>query len=727
MQISFEEEQQVFHLYNDKISYVIQVEKQRYLKHCYYGKRIKRWRGGIKDYYYDRGFCANPVEEDRTFSLDTQLREFPESGQGDFRSPAYELEDKNGDKNARFFYNGYRILEGKIAPDGLPHVYTEADTEAMTLEITLQDKVRNQRILLYYTIYEDAVVTRFAKWINDGTEPIEICRFLSMSMDLPTQEYDVLTLAGAHTEEKNVYRRPLCADSVTIDSSRGTSSPQATPFIGLLSPGTTEEQGEVLGVNLIYSGNFYGCVQCGQYGTTRVQLGINPYRFGWQLSSGASFCTPEAVLVYSANGLAGMSNTFHRLYRTRLCRGWYRDRERPVLLNSWEGMYFEINEEKMLTLAEEAAGLGIELLVMDDGWFKGRNTDTTSLGDWTEDKEKFPDGLQSLAEKVKQKGIDFGIWFEPEMISKESDLYREHPDWVIRSSLYEPTLSRHQLVLDLSNPAVCEYLVDAVNKVLAPGNISYVKWDMNRHLTDLGSAYLDRKNQNELLHRYVLGLYRVMETLTERFPQVLFESCSSGGGRFDAGILYYMPQTWTSDNTDAVCRLKIQHGTSFLFPTVTMGAHVSACPNHQVGRTTPLATRFAVAAAGNLGYELDLKKLSKEEKKEVKEQIAEYKRRRRTVQFGTYYRLADPFQENQSAWNIVSEDGMEVIFTHVQVLARSAYRVPVIRLKGLDPDAVYTDCETGQEYGGDELMYTGIRIPRIRQDFSSTTIVLRKS
>lgn len=727
MQISFEEEQQVFHLYNDKISYVIQVEKQRYLKHCYYGKRIKRWRGGIKDYYYDRGFCANPVEEDRTFSLDTQLREFPESGQGDFRSPAYELEDRNGDKNARFFYNGYRILEGKIAPDGLPHVYTEADTEAMTLEITLQDKVRNQRILLYYTIYEDAVVTRFAKWINDGTEPIEICRFLSMSMDLPTQEYDVLTLAGAHTEEKNVYRRPLCADSVTIDSSRGTSSPQATPFIGLLSPGTTEEQGEVLGVNLIYSGNFYGCVQCGQYGTTRVQLGINPYQFGWQLSSGASFCTPEAVLVYSANGLAGMSNTFHRLYRTRLCRGWYRDRERPVLLNSWEGMYFEINEEKMLTLAEEAAGLGIELLVMDDGWFKGRNTDTTSLGDWTEDKEKFPDGLQSLAEKVKQKGIDFGIWFEPEMISKESDLYREHPDWVIRSSLYEPTLSRHQLVLDLSNPAVCEYLIDAVNKVLAPGNISYVKWDMNRHLTDLGSAYLDRKNQNELSHRYVLGLYRVMETLTERFPQILFESCSSGGGRFDAGMLYYMPQTWTSDNTDAVCRLKIQHGTSFLFPTVTMGAHVSACPNHQVGRTTPLATRFAVAAAGNLGYELDLKKLSKEEKKEVKEQIAEYKRRRRTVQFGTYYRLADPFQENQSAWNIVSEDGMEVIFTHVQVLARSAYRVPVIRLKGLDPDAVYTDCETGQEYGGDELMYAGIRIPRIRQDFSSTTIVLRKS
>lgn len=597
----------------------------------------------------------------------------------------------------------------------------------MTLEITLRDEVRNQKIFLYYTIYEDAVITRFAKWSNDGTEPVTIRRFLSMSMDLPTQEYELLTFAGAHTEEKNVYRRPLRADTVAIESSRGTSSPQATPFIGLLSPHATEEQGEVIAVNLIYSGNFYGCVQCGQYGTTRVQMGINPFQFGWKLLPKESFCTPEAVLVYSAQGLGGMSDTFHRLFRTRVCRGKYRDRERPVLINSWEGMYFDINEEKILSLAQEAADLGIELLVMDDGWFKGRNSDTTSLGDWTEDKNKFPGGLQNLAQKVRQKGIKFGIWFEPEMISKDSDLYRKHPDWAIQSPHYEPVLSRHQLVLDLSNPAVCEYLIDAVSKVLELGNISYVKWDMNRHLTDLGSAYLNRENQKELSHRYVLGLYHVMEVLTERFPEVLFESCSSGGGRFDAGMLYYMPQTWTSDNTDAVCRLKIQYGTGFLFPPVTMGAHVSAVPNHQVGRSTSLATRFAVASAGNLGYELDLKKLSEEEKAEVKEQIRKYKKMRRTVQFGTYYRLADPFQENQSAWNIVSEDGTEVIFTHVQILARSAYRVPVIRLRGLDSEAVYTDCETGQKYGGDELMYAGIRIPRIRQDFSSTTMILKKA
>ncbi len=726
MQISFEEEQQVFHLYNDKISYVIQVEKQRYLKHCYYGKRIKRWHSGIKDYYYDRGFCANPIAEDRTFSLDTQLREFPESGQGDFRSPAYELEDRNGDKNARFFYNGYRILSGKIAPDGLPHVYTDADTEAMTLEITLQDKVRNQRILLYYTIYEDAVVTRFAKWINDGTEPIEICRFLSMNMDLPTQEYDVLTLSGAHTEEKNVYRRPLCADSVTIESSRGTSSPQATPFIGLLSPGTTEEQGEVLGVNLIYSGNFYGCVQCGQYGTTRVQLGINPFQFCWNLKPKEQFDTPEAVLVYSQEGLGGMSAIFHRLYRKRVCRGKFRDQERPVLLNSWEGMYFALSEEKLLGLADEAVKAGIELLVMDDGWFRGRNSDTTSLGDWVEDKEKFPNGIQDLAKKVREKGLEFGIWFEPEMISYESELYKQHSDWVIKSHCYSPIQSRNQLVLDLSNPKVCEYLTEAISEILKDGNITYVKWDMNRHLTDLGSTFLDRESQGELSHRYVLGLYSILEQLTESFPDVLFEGCSSGGGRFDAGMLYYMPQTWTSDNTDAVCRLKIQHGTSLLFPSISMGAHVSAVPNHQVGRTTSLETRYLVAAAGNLGYELDLKKLSQGELEQIKKQIVQYKRLRRTVQFGEYYRLADPFTENQAAWNFVSEDGKQVIFSHVQILARSAYRIPTLRLRGLDPKAEYKNTETKEVFGGDELMYAGITIPRVRQDFSGTMIVFEK-
>ena len=489
---------------------------------------------------------------------------------------------------------------------------------------------------------------------------------------------------------------------------------------------TTEEQGEVFGANLIYSGNFWGCVQCGQYGTTRVQLGINPFQFCWNLKPGEQFDTPETVLVYSTEGLGGMSAIFHRLYRKRVCRGKFREKERPVLLNSWEGRYFAISEEKMLELADTAVEAGIELLVMDDGWFRGRNSDTTSLGDWIEDQEKFPEGLQKLAEKVREKGVEFGIWFEPEMVSPESELYKKHPDWVIRSKRYRPIRSRNQLVLDLANPEVREYLIEALSKILKNGNITYVKWDMNRHLTDLGSAFLNRENQGELSHRYVLGLYSILEYLTEMFPDVLFESCSSGGGRFDAGMLYYMPQTWTSDNTDAVCRLKIQHGTSMLFPTVSMGAHVSAVPNHQVGRTTSLETRYIVAAAGNLGYELDLQKLSQDEMELIKKQIAQYKRIRRTVQFGAYYRLADPFSENQSAWNFVSEDGKQIVFSHVQILARSAYRIPTLRLRGLDPKAEYKNVETGEVFGGDELMYAGITIPRVRQDFSATMIIFEK-
>ena len=726
MNIIFDRNAKLFHLYNEKISYIIRIEKNNYLSHCYFGRRIRSWNGSANMYYYDRGFCANPDRDDRTFSLDTMPGEYPDFGQGDFRSPAIELEFEDGDKNTRFIYKDYSIRRGKPKQRGLPHVYIENDNEAMTLEIFMEDSVRGLNLCLYYTIYEDSVITRYTSIENVGRCSTKIHRLLSMSMDLKEQNYDVMTLGGAHTEEKNVYRRQVAGDSIVIESNRGTSSPQATPFWGLMRRETTEEQGEALGINLIYSGNFWGCVQCGQYGSTRVQLGINPFQFEWNLEPGEKFNTPEAVLVYSVQGIGGMSEIFHRLYRNRVCRGVHRDRERPILLNSWEGMYFDINEEKILRLADKAAEAGIELLVIDDGWFKGRNSDTTSLGDWTEDRNKFPKGIQNLAKRVREKGVEVGIWFEPEMISPESELYKQHEDWVIRSRSYEPTMSRNQLVLDLSNPEVCAYLVEAVSQILASGEITYVKWDMNRHLTDLGSAYLEKKKQGELSHRYVLGLYSILEELTERFPKVLFESCSSGGGRFDAGMLYYMPQTWASDNTDAVCRLKIQHGTSILFPAITMGAHISAVPNHQVGRVTALETRYAVAAAGNLGYELDFQKLSQGEMEVITKQIAEYKRIRRTIQFGKYYRLANPFEENQASWNFVSEDGTQIIFVHIQVLARSAYRIPVLRLRGLEPKSDYRNIDTGEIFGGDELMYGGITIPRVRQDFSSTMILFEK-
>ena len=454
MNIVYDEEYKSFHLYNEKISYVMKIEKNCYLSHCYFGKRIRRWNEAAKMYYYDRGFCANPDETDRTFSLDTMPGEYPDFGQGDFRSPAMELEFQDGDRNTRFHYAGYQISAGKLSPEKLPHVYVESDKEAMTLEIWMKDEVRGLRLSLYYTIYEDAVLTRFVSIKNESEDIVKIHRLLSMSLDLGEQDYDILTLGGAHTEEKNVYRRHLLGDSIVVESSRGTSSPQATPFLGIMRKETTEEQGEVFGANLIYSGNFWGCVQCGQYGTTRVQLGINPFQFCWNLKPGEQFDTPETVLVYSTEGLGGMSAIFHRLYRKRVCRGKFREKERPVLLNSWEGMYFAISEEKMLELADTAVEAGIELLVMDDGWFRGRNSDTTSLGDWIEDQEKFPEGLQKLAEKVREKGVEFGIWFEPEMVSPESELYKKHPDWVIRSKRYRPIRSRNQLVLDLANPEV---------------------------------------------------------------------------------------------------------------------------------------------------------------------------------------------------------------------------------------------------------------------------------
>ena len=597
-----------------------------------------------------------------------------------------------------------------------------------TLEIKLSDRVTGCELFLYYTVfYEEDVISRYMLLRNRGNAPVKLEKCMSFTLDLPGLDYDMVSLYGAHYDERHLQRTPLHYGMQSIYSRRGASSHQFNPFFALCDKKATETKGNVYGFNFVYSGSFLDEVEVDQTEHTRVQVGLGEENFGYTLLPGEEFASPEAILTFSDKGFGQMTRSLHDFTRNRILPKEAVQKPHPVVLNTWEACYFNIDEDKLVEFAKESAKAGFDMLVMDDGWFGKRNNDRAGLGDWQANPEKFKNGLKAFAEKVKETGVSFGIWVEPEMVNPDSDLYRAHPEWCLRVPQREPLVSREQLVLDMSNPTVVEFLKESFLETFRGVPIDYFKWDMNRHLTDLGSAYLDRKNQNELSHRYVLGLYRVMETLTERFPQVLFESCSSGGGRFDAGMLYYMPQTWTSDNTDAVCRLKIQHGTSFLFPTVTMGAHVSACPNHQVGRTTPLATRFAVAAAGNLGYELDLKKLSKEEKEEVREQIAEYKRRRRTVQFGTYYRLADSFQENQSAWNIVSEDGMEVIFTHVQILARSAYRVPVIRLKGLDPDAVYTDCETGQEYGGDELMYAGIRIPRIRQDFSSTTMVLRKS
>lgn len=727
MDIIYREQDNTFHLYNDRISYIFGIVKNKYLMHCYLGKRLNTYNFSNRPYFYDRGFCSNPEWEDRTFSLDTLLREYPDFGRGDFRSSAYELESDDGDRITRFEYDSYVIYEGKKGLEGMPAVYVEQHEEAKTLKITLMDRIRSLKLELSYTIFRDYdAIIRSARICNLSRDIVYVNRLMSMSVDLPESNYELLTLGGAHTKEKNVYRRPVCVDTVTVESCRGTSSPQGTPFLCLVRQNTTETSGEAIGINLIYSGDFYGCVQVSQYQTLRVQLGFHPQTFRWQLKPQEAFETPESVIVYSDNGLGEMSRTFHRLYQKRLCRGAFKEQIRPILLNSWEAMYFQVNEEKVLKVAQQAKELGIELFVLDDGWFRGRNTDTTSLGDWTADPEKFPKGIKVLADKITENGMKFGIWFEPEMISEESLLYKEHPEWIIRSKRYDPVLSRHQYVLDLSNPDVCSYITEAVSEILEGGKITYVKWDMNRHLTDLGSSYLADSCQKELSHRYVLGLYSVLEELTRRFPHVLFEGCSSGGGRFDAGMLAYMPQNWTSDNTDAVCRLRIQYGTSFLFPPITMGAHVSEVPNHQVGRNTPLETRFAVAMAANLGYELDPQRLSEEEKIQIQEQIRFYKSVRETIQFGEYYRLQDPFSSNSCAWNFVGKEGKEVVFGYVQVLSEPAYAVPTIRLQGLKENARYRNCLDGQIYGGDELMYAGITIPREKKDFRSLIIYFKK-
>lgn len=726
--INYDKEQKIFNLSNGKISYILGIEKDCYVKHIYFGKYLSSYNGSNAQLFYDRGFCSNPIASDRNFSLDTLLQEYPDFNQGDFRNPAYIIQTEDGKRVNRFYYDSFNIIEGKPKLEGLPSIYVNNENEAKTLCIILKDVVMNASIYLYYTIFADYdVICRHTEIVNHGDKSIYLDKVMSFSMDFADSDYDVMTLSGAHLYEKNIYHRAIKSDSIVLESIRGTSSPQATPFIALMDKNANEDIGSVWAFNFIYSGDFQASVQVGQYKTTRIQMGMNPTTFGWTLSGKEKFVSPEAVLVYTDKGLNTMSQIFHKLYINQLCRGLYKEKARPILLNSWEACHFEVNEDNCLDLARQAGELGIELFVLDDGWFKNRCDDTQGLGDWLEDEEKFSHGLKTLAQKIKKKGLLFGLWFEPEMISKNSELYKNHPDWVIRSMDYEPILSRCQYVLDLSNIEVCNYLVEKISNILENVEISYVKWDMNRHLTDLGSAYLNSKEQKELSHRYVLGLYYILEKLTQRFKNVLFESCSSGGGRYDAGMLYYMPQTWASDNTDAICRLKIQYGTSILFPAITMGSHVSIVPNHQVGRITPLKTRFAVASSGNLGYELDLNKLNDEEKEEIKKQVAWYKQYREVIQKGTFYRIKSPFNGNDISWNIISEDKNTVICYFHQVLVEPIYRNLILKLKGLQEDTLYNLVGTDKVFSGSELMYAGLMIPKIEEDFYSNIYVFKKS
>ncbi|NBD25850.1 alpha-galactosidase [Paenibacillus glycinis] len=726
MSIKFHAESGLFHLQTRSMSYMFQA-LEGFPAHVYWGRKISEGSAERLLQRVERAsFSPNPVPADRSISLDTLPQEYPGYGSSDFRSPAYAVQHANGTTVTELLYVSHAIQAGKPALAGLPAVYAERADEAETLIVTLEDKPSGLKVELSYTVFEafDAVI-RSARLINAGDDVLQLTRALSFSVDLPHDRFELLQLSGSWARERYVHKRALTPGIQAIESRRGSSSHNNNPFFALLSDGATEDHGDVYGFSLVYSGSFAGGVEVDQFHTSRAYMGINPFDFSWRLEAGESFQTPEAVMVFSHEGLGAMSRTYHELYLTRLCRGAFRDAIRPILVNNWEATYFDFNADKIEAIAKAGSELGIELFVLDDGWFGRRDSDNSSLGDWIVDKNKLPNGLEDLAERVRNHGLEFGLWFEPEMVSPDSDLYRAHPDWCLHVPGRRRSEGRQQLILDLSRADVQAYIMESVSSILASAPITYVKWDMNRNMSEIGSALLPANRQRETAHRYMLGLYNVLEQITSAFPKVLFESCSGGGGRFDPGMLYYMPQTWTSDNSDAVSRLKIQYGTSIVYPVSAMGAHVSAVPNHQVHRNTPLKTRGDVAMSGNFGYELDLTQFTDAEKEEVKRQVEQVKEVRGLVQYGSFHRLLSPFEGNETAWMFVSPDRREALVVHVVVLNEAHAPLGRLKLKGLNADFRYERIGTDDIAGGDELMYAGVAKERADGDYFSTVYRFR--
>jgi alpha-galactosidase len=723
MAIKIDSKHNIINIQAGETSYIIKVTDDGLLAHLYWGKLIIDEDLSYLLRLEERcSFSPNANSLNPAISPDTLPQEYPAYGAGDFRHPAFQLQLENGSTITDLRVQSYRVFKGKQQLKGLPSVYIEDTDEADTLQIELLDSLIGFRVILSYSAYRNSnVITRSVKLINEGNKTFSITKALSCCVDFPDDNYSLLHLEGAWARERHIVSTPITQGSQLIESRRGASGHQLNPFIALLRENANEKSGEVFGFSLVYSGSFLAQVEVDQFRTTRVSMGINPFDFSWKLESGEEFQTPETVMVYSYNGIGEMSRTYHKLYRTRLCRGKFRDKVRPILINNWEATYFDFDAKKLENIALEASKLGIELFVLDDGWFGKRDSDNCSLGDWFVDKRKLPKGLKNLAERINSLGMEFGLWFEPEMISPDSKLYRAHPDWCLHVPDRARTQARKQLVLDFSRQDVCDAITDMLKNILSSAPIAYVKWDMNRNMTEIGSELLSSDRQRETAHRYMLGLYSVIDKLTSMFPNVLFESCSGGGGRFDPGMLYYMPQTWTSDDTDAVERLKIQYGTSIVYPVSTMGSHVSAVPNHQVHRSTPLKTRGDVAMSGIFGYELDLTKLSDEEKRIIKNQVETYKELRHLIQFGDMYRLLSPFEGNDAAWMFVSEKKEEAYITYCKVLAKPNEPLKKLRLDGLDPNKDYKIDNSDLVLSGGFLMNAGLHIPFLEGDFRSIT------
>lgn len=713
MAIFANEKTGLFQIVTENTEYQMKADKYGVLKHLWYGEKT----GCDMEYlqsYTDVGFSGNIYDagNDRTYSLDTLPLEYACDGVGDYRVTGAAAVHPNGSCALDLRYKSYRISKGKYSIKGLPAVYADG-SESETLEIVLKDKYSDIEVTLRYGVLPKLdIITRCASVANNTSEPVVLTKAASLCLDIPHGEWEWVHFHGRHAMERLTERMPLCHGIQESSSTRGTSSHHQNPTVLLCSPDCTETSGSCIGAALMYSGSFQTKIQLDQMEQVRLVMGINPELFRWELKPSEVFDTPEVIMSYSSNGMEKLSHNFHKVIREHVCRGKYKLAERPVLINNWEATYFDFNEEKILKIAEQAAALGVDMLVLDDGWFGKRNDDCSGLGDWFVNEKKLCGGLGSLAEKIKKMGMKFGLWFEPEMVSEDSELYRTHPEWAIQIPSRKPIRSRYQLVLDMTNPDVREYLFNSISKILRSAGISYVKWDMNRSICDHYTPCLSADDQGEISHRYVLGLYELLERLTSEFPDVLFEGCSGGGGRFDAGMLYYCPQIWCSDDTDAYERTKIQYGTSFFYPVSAVGSHISAVPNHQTGRTTPIETRAVTAMAGSFGYELDLNTLSDSEKQEVRKQITRFKKYGRLIHNGLYYRLSDPMNDKFAVWEFVSEDKKEVLVNGVIFRTEPNRTQYLIKLRGLLPDADYRLDDSGMVYKGSALMNGGILLPK---------------
>ncbi len=727
MAIIMNQAEQVFTLQTKRTTYQMKAGDYGILLHLYYGARVEDCTMDYLLHRKDVGFSGNPYEagEDRTFSLDTLPQEFPSYGVGDYRNNCVGVCQADGTRAADFRYVSWEIREGAHKIPGLPCLFDEDET-AETLVIFLEDAASSLKLELYYVVFADRdVIARSARITNGGKEAVRLEKMMSACLELPNGSWEAIHFHGRHAMERRLERLPLMHGTMEVGSRRGTSSHQHNPGVILCSPDATEEHGGCYGLSLIYSGNFSMEIEMDQMDSVRAVCGINPEFFEYRLEPGETFDTPQLMMTYSGSGLGRMSANFHSIIRHNLCRGKYKFARRPVLINNWEATYFDFNEEKILSIARQASELGIEMLVLDDGWFGSRDSDNAGLGDWFVNTDKLKGGLTDLVTGINGLGMKFGIWIEPEMVNEDSRLYREHPDWALTIPGRKPCRSRNQLVLDMSRSEVRDYVFDSIAAVLKSANVEYVKWDMNRSICDVYSAVLPKERQGEVYHRYVLGIYDLMERFTSSFPNILFEGCSGGGGRFDPAILYYSPQIWCSDDTDGIERLEIQYGTSFFYPISAVGSHVSAIPNHQTGRRTPLATRGVVAMAGSFGYEMDLNLLTEDEKEAVKAQVEDYKKYYDLIHNGDYYRLASPQGDSGfTAWQFVSGDKtrtlLNLVITHVRANAPDLW----FKLRGLDPEKRYRLEENGRIYSGSALMNAGISIPMIMGDYPAVQMVL---